>query len=726
MRTFTPILFLLCTTSLGLADVLSLSPVTGTGAVASYQDFDVVADTGNRPVGGVSFDLVLVPSNVLTFVGCRGTLMPDRGGLTALNAQPTSGASTNIRVVAFNAWRPDVPSGSNRLFTLRFLVNGRPGESCAITLTNVAVFGTAAYSTNDSPCQPLAVEGAGASFSIPADTNTAVWLRDLPPILQKGQIYPVNIRAGFMPAPPAALDLTLRYPSNLIHLVDVTRCDRNLGVTVSRQSLETGVVRLLALNGDAAGAPGGDRDVATLWLEARQDATGAQAVITADINGLYAGPGLEVGRLNASNVAVTVALSSNASPPAEILLADLPARFERNRFHALKLNAISGPHAVSAFDVTLLYATNAVRVVDVVPEHPALRLAVARSPAAAGATRILGLNTASLWSPAGTSTLATVWLDILPAAPAGEIGLDLRVNSLRTGPGLAAAVMSTPDFADRRAVTNAHFAAMLEKPAATQIALNAEFETPYSIETGNWAPLMLGGTVSFDPGRLELVSIQPAGILLTAQTTIATNRLAEGKASFLWSSFTNHLDVQTNGVFPALNLRWRVVGSTLQTGGIAVDLPLAADTLWNGINATPATVGFDYFIRYNPTDADGDNIPDWWAIQYYGGETNAVAGDDTDHDRMTARDEFVCRTDPTNRASFLGLLPITQTSTGMVIRWSSETNVTYVLQRGTNMLLGFDGVLAEGLEATAPTNTYTDTNAPAAQSMFYRVIVPSP
>jgi hypothetical protein len=62
----------------------------------------------------------------------------------------------------------------------------------------------------------------------------------------------------------------------------------------------------------------------------------------------------------------------------------------------------------------------------------------------------------------------------------------------------------------------------------------------------------------------------------------------------------------------------------------------------------------------------------------------------------------------------------------MVIQWSSVSNVTYTLHRGTNLLQGFDVLLAEGLEATAPTNTYTDTNAPSAQPLFYRIGVPAP
>lgn len=48
------------------------------------------------------------------------------------------------------------------------------------------------------------------------------------------------------------------------------------------------------------------------------------------------------------------------------------------------------------------------------------------------------------------------------------------------------------------------------------------------------------------------------------------------------------------------------------------------------------------------TDADSDGIPDWWEMQYFGGQTNAVADADPDSDGLTNSQEYQHSTDPVN------------------------------------------------------------------------------
>lgn len=51
-------------------------------------------------------------------------------------------------------------------------------------------------------------------------------------------------------------------------------------------------------------------------------------------------------------------------------------------------------------------------------------------------------------------------------------------------------------------------------------------------------------------------------------------------------------------------------------------------------------------------DSDGDGISDQFELQYYGSITCAVANLDTDSDGLTALEEFIGDTDPTNPTSF--------------------------------------------------------------------------
>ena len=51
---------------------------------------------------------------------------------------------------------------------------------------------------------------------------------------------------------------------------------------------------------------------------------------------------------------------------------------------------------------------------------------------------------------------------------------------------------------------------------------------------------------------------------------------------------------------------------------------------------------------HQPTDIDYDGLPDWWELQYFGGETNATPSGDPDSDTILNIDEFRRGTSPTN------------------------------------------------------------------------------
>jgi hypothetical protein len=63
----------------------------------------------------------------------------------------------------------------------------------------------------------------------------------------------------------------------------------------------------------------------------------------------------------------------------------------------------------------------------------------------------------------------------------------------------------------------------------------------------------------------------------------------------------------------------------------------------------------------------------------------------------------------------------------VTVTWQSVAGVTYLLERG--MDLGVSPAftpLAGGLVGKTGTTSHTDTNAPSATTLFYRVGVPAP
>ena len=129
-------------------------------------------------------------------------------------------------------------------------------------------------------------------------------------------------------------------------------------------------------------------------------------------------------------------------------------------------------------------------------------------------------------------------------------------------------------------------------------------------------------------------------------------------------------------------------------------------------------------------DADADALPDWWETAYFGG-TNAPEGcatNDADHDGLNNAAEWAAGTNPTNQDSVLAVAPLylPPGGTGVVVRWASVTNRVYALDRATNLTSGFGAPLRTNLPATAPTNSYADTNAVGPGPYFYRIRVNAP
>jgi subtilisin family serine protease len=121
-------------------------------------------------------------------------------------------------------------------------------------------------------------------------------------------------------------------------------------------------------------------------------------------------------------------------------------------------------------------------------------------------------------------------------------------------------------------------------------------------------------------------------------------------------------------------------------------------------------------------DTDGNGLPDWWELQYFGHLTGTNPNADPDHDGMSNLAEWIAGTNPTNAASNLRLTLVSATNANnVVLRWPSVAGKNYWLERSTNLVTGFNSIVATNIAATAPTNTQTDTAVLPGSTRFYRV-----
>ncbi|MGA9776773.1 MAG: S8 family serine peptidase [Verrucomicrobiia bacterium] len=119
-------------------------------------------------------------------------------------------------------------------------------------------------------------------------------------------------------------------------------------------------------------------------------------------------------------------------------------------------------------------------------------------------------------------------------------------------------------------------------------------------------------------------------------------------------------------------------------------------------------------------DTDGNGLPDWWELLYFGHLTGTDPNADPDHDGMNNLAEWIAGTNPTNAASVLRASVVSNSPSGVVVSWSSVAGKTYWLARSTNLLTGFS-TISTNIAATAPTNTLTDTAILPVNTRFYRV-----
>ncbi|MGD0088196.1 MAG: S8 family serine peptidase [Verrucomicrobiota bacterium] len=121
-------------------------------------------------------------------------------------------------------------------------------------------------------------------------------------------------------------------------------------------------------------------------------------------------------------------------------------------------------------------------------------------------------------------------------------------------------------------------------------------------------------------------------------------------------------------------------------------------------------------------DTDGNGLPDWWELQYFGHLTGTDPNADPDQDGMNNLAEWIAGTNPTNVASNLRLTLVSATNSGgTVVSWSSVAGKNYWLERSTNLLTGFNAIVNTNIAATAPTNTLTDPAILPGSARFYRV-----
>ena len=118
-------------------------------------------------------------------------------------------------------------------------------------------------------------------------------------------------------------------------------------------------------------------------------------------------------------------------------------------------------------------------------------------------------------------------------------------------------------------------------------------------------------------------------------------------------------------------------------------------------------------------DADDDGIPDNWEAQFgLSGGNPADALLDLDGDGLTALQEYLADTNPTNASSCLVINSLAWTNGQLWVDWDGGVNATQYFECAENLVSNHWTVLQTYVPPTATNQSMAVTNAPPAECFF--------
>ena len=243
--------------------------------------------------------------------------------------------------------------------------------------------------------------------------------------------------------------------------------------------------------------------------------------------------------------------------------------------------------------------------------------------------------------------------------------------------------------------------------------------------------LSLIGVAGPGTGSTEALSDAPVmsgdGRFVAYRSVVVNTVIGDNTAPpnvFLLDRLTGSNTVLTAGQAGSSPMLW-VSRPVISDGGATVAfLNLGSGLVTGDLNRVQDAFGVSVDTNAALVDSDGDGIPDWWMMKYFGHATGqegdlSRASDDADGDGVSNLQEYFAGTSPINQTSVFRLLAAVPANSKMNLTWPAVMGKSYQIQYKTN--------LDDPAWLTAPGNVWVMGSqgyylAPAAlPHSFYRV-----
>ncbi len=150
------------------------------------------------------------------------------------------------------------------------------------------------------------------------------------------------------------------------------------------------------------------------------------------------------------------------------------------------------------------------------------------------------------------------------------------------------------------------------------------------------------------------------------------------------------------------------------------DFAVAQATL--RFEAQTSTLWVDDVFLYGPiplADSDGDGLPNFWELDYYGHITDNVTSNDIVANGInTALEAYIAGFVPIDSRAFFGITDISEDAGDFVLQWNRTSGREYSVYWAPNLMLGFS-LLQDNISG----GSYTDMVNSAGSKGFYKLDV---
>jgi hypothetical protein len=216
--------------------------------------------------------------------------------------------------------------------------------------------------------------------------------------------------------------------------------------------------------------------------------------------------------------------------------------------------------------------------------------------------------------------------------------------------------------------------------------------------------------LDFQTGTLTLVGLAGSGT--GSMNALSDGPVMSGNGRFVaFRSFVVNTVIGDNTAPPNLFLLDRLTGSSsvlaigqnssgpilwasrpviCNNGATVAFLDMGSILVAGDLNREPDVFGASVDINAALVDNDGDGIPDWWMMKYFGhptGQTNdlSLAQDDADGDGVSNLQEYLAGTSPIDPASMFQLAEKVPVNNTVDLTWPAVMGRSYQIQFKTNL-----------------------------------------